>query len=216
MKTRSVSLAGVSVIALAAGAAWMGGWGSAPVAVLVSTAPAAAAAAAVSEGAFAVDAVHTSVVFRVQRVNGAPFYGRFDQISGSFSVEGSDGASGSLDITIPVTSVNSNNGNRDKHLRNADFFSAEEFPTATFKSTKFTAAGDKEWDVAGDLTIRGTTRPITARVKQTGTGPARGGGTMLGLDVQFKINRSEFGVNYGLQALGDEVQVMIGLEGVQK
>lgn len=213
MKTRHLCLAAVPALSLAAGAAIMAGWGSAPAAVL---APTAAAAAAVADGAFAVDGVHTSTVFRIQRINGAPFYGRFDQISGSFNLDASDAAKNSLDITIPVTSVNSNNDNRDKHLRNADFFSAEEFPNATFKATKFTAVGDKEWDVAGDLTIRGTTKPVTARIKQTGTGPARGGGTMLGLDVQLKINRSEFGINYGMQALADEVHLMIGLEGVRK
>ncbi|MDX2018504.1 MAG: YceI family protein [Planctomycetota bacterium] len=189
------------VAALGGAAAIMGAAGRAPQ-------PAAAAASA--DGAFKVDAVHSSVAFRIQRVNGAPFYGTFRQLSGEFNFEG---ANPSASFTIPVESIDSNNEGRDKHLKSPDFFSSKEFPNLTFKSTSIKKTGENTFELAGELTVRGTTKPITAKATQTGTGPARGGGTMIGYDVQFTIKRAEFGITYGPQALGDEVTVMVGLEG---
>lgn len=219
MKTCSMCIGGtITMIAAAgvAGALMLGGMGSATTAAPAVTAAVAATSTAAAEGDFAVDKVHSTVVFRVQRTAGAPFYGVFGEIDGSFNINHEDPSKSTINVTIPVASVNSNNAGRDKHLKNADFFSAEEFPNATFKATKFTKTGDKQYDVAGDFTLRGTTKPITIKVKETGTGPARGGGTAVGLDVQFSFKRSEFGVNYGLQALSDEITMMVGLEGVRK
>jgi polyisoprenoid-binding protein YceI len=212
-------LIGVSAIALLAaglgGTLLLGGMGQAQTAAPALVASATATTTS-EDAAFAVDKVHSTVVFRVQRVNGAPFYGTFTEIDGSLVINHDDPTKSSINVTIPVGSVDSNNAGRDKHLKNADFFSAEEFPNATFKSTKFTKTGEKQYDVTGDFTLRGTTKPITIKVKETGTGPARGGGTQIGLDVQFSFKRSEFGVNYGLQALSDEITMMVGLEGVKK
>ncbi len=173
-------------------------------------APQAASASAPADGAFKVDAVHSTVAFRIQRVNGAPFYGTFRQIDGTFNF---DGASPSASFTIPVESIDSNNEGRDKHLKSPDFFSSKEFPNLSFKSTSIKKTGDNTFELTGDLTVRGTTKPVTAKATQTGTGPARGGGTMIGYDVQFTIQRAEFGITYGPQALGDEVTVLVGLEG---
>ncbi len=219
MKTCSMCIGGTVMMVAAAGLAGvltLGGMGSAMTAAPAIATAAVANTGEAAEGAFAVDKVHSTVVFRVQRINGAPFYGVFGEIDGTFSINQEDLTKSTIDVTIPVASVNSNNAGRDKHLKAADFFSAEEFPNATFKATKFTKTGDKQYDVTGDFTLRGTTKPITIKVKETGTGPARGGGTALGLDVQFTFKRSEFGVNYGMQALSDEIAMMIGLEGVRK
>lgn len=167
-------------------------------------------------GAFAVDGVHSSVIFRIQRTGGAPFYGRFDEIKGSFLVDAADLSKSVIDVTVPTASVNSNNGGRDKHLKSQDFFSAEEFPELTFKSTSFKKVGEKEYEVAGNISLRGQSKPVTLKVKETGSGPARGGGTSLGLDISFTIKRSEFGVTKYLESLSDEVVLMVGLEGVKK
>lgn len=165
-------------------------------------------------GGFQIDPVHTTVIFKIQRNSGAPFYGRFDQVSGSFEL--SDAGAGSLEVTIPTASVNSNNPGRDKHLKSQDFFSAEEFPNLTFKSKSIKKTGEKSFEITGDLTARGQTKPVTVKAVQTGTGPARGGGTTIGYDVQFTMKRSEFGITKFGEMLGEEVTVMVGLEGVKK
>ncbi|MBM4108173.1 MAG: YceI family protein [Phycisphaerae bacterium] len=202
MKTCPMCVGAVA-LGLMGGAAAVMPWGS----------PRAAVAAPAAEDApFAVDRVHTSVVFRVQRTNGAPYYGRFNDVSGSFLLNHDDPGKSAIDISIDTGSVDTNSEGRNRHLRSADFFAAEEHPKATFKATGFTRVGEMEYDVAGDLTIRGTTRSITARVKQTGLGPARRG-VMCGLDVSFTIKRGEFGVSYGPGALSDEVRIMAGIEG---
>jgi polyisoprenoid-binding protein YceI len=203
---KSAALAAVLVTGSVTAAALLGGAG------LVQQ---GGSAPAVPEGTFRVDAVHSSVIFRIQRTTGAPFYGRFDQISGHFLLDGADLAKSVVDVSIPTASVNSNNSGRDKHLRSQDFFSAEEYPAMTFKSTSVKKSGDNAFEVSGNLTFRGQTKPLTFTAKQTGTGPARGGGTMIGYDLQFTIKRSDFGVTKYAESLGDDVTLMIGLEGVK-
>lgn len=203
MKTCRMCVGALALGLIGAGVA-VAPWGGAASAV--------ALAPAREDAPFAIDKVHTSVVFKVQRVNGAPFYGRFNDVSGSFLLNHDDPSKSVIDITIDTGSVDTNSQGRDRHLKSADFFAAEEQPKATFKATGFAKVGEMEYDVTGDLTIRGTTKPITARVKQTGMGAARRG-VMCGLDVTFAIKRAEFGVNYGPGALSDEVHIMAGLEG---
>ncbi len=167
-------------------------------------------------GAYKVDGVHSSVVFKCQRMSGAPFYGMMKKIEGSFLIDADKLDSSFVEVTIPTNSIESNNDGRNRHLLSADFFSAEEFPNLTFKSKSVKKTGEKTFEVAGDLTVRGTTKPVTITMKETGTGPTRGGGTAIGYDVGFTIKRAEFGVNYGEGALGEDIVIMAGLEGVRK
>jgi len=179
----------------------------------VNTTYAVAEDAPAAKGPFAVDGVHSSVVFKIQRSGGAPFYGRFNKLEGSFLFDDADLAKSMIDVTVPTDSVDSNNQGRDRHLKSADFFSAEEFPKMTFKSNSFAKASDKTYTVNGNLTFRGVTKPVTVTVRETGTGPARGGGTAFGADASFTFKRSDFGMSYMPDSLGDEVIVMVGLEG---
>lgn len=185
--------------------------------VLLTAAPQPATAQApAASGAFAVDGVHSSVIFRAQRTIGAPFYGRFNKLDGSFLIDEANLSTSFIDVTIPADSVDSNNQNRDRHLKSADFFSAEEFPTLAFKSKSVAKTGDKTFAVTGDLTFRGKTKEVVLTAKQTGTGDARGGGTAIGYDIAFSFKRADFGMTYMPDALADEIQIMVGLEGVRK
>lgn len=167
-------------------------------------------------GGFSVDAVHSSVVFKVRHQGVANFYGRFNDVSGSFLIDPDKPEAGSFDITIAAESVDTNSDNRDKHLRSADFFSAKEFPTITFKSTSMTRTADAAFDVTGDLTLRGTTKPITAKVAYGGTTKGRRG-EVAGIEATFTIKRSDFGVSYMVgPGLSDEVALIVSLEGERK
>lgn len=221
MRTCPLCVAGLSIL-LGAGAltAYNAATSrAAAVEAKASTALAATAGTAASAdapaGTFQLDASHTSVVFKIQRIGGAPFYGRFDKSAGSITLD-ADVAKSSLEVNIPTDSINSNSSGRDRHLKSNDFFSAAEFPNLSFKSKSFKKLSDTTYEVAGELSLRGKTLPLTVKLTQTGTGPARGGGTQVGFESTFTIKRSDFGMTYLSQGLGDEVTVMLGLEGVQK
>ncbi|MBL8764967.1 MAG: YceI family protein [Phycisphaerae bacterium] len=181
-----------------------------------ASARASGTGAPAAEGAFKVDAVHSSVVYRVKHLNVSNFYGRFGKVEGSFALNKADPGKSELSVTIPTDSIDSNNAKRDGHLKSQDFFSAKEFPTITFKGKAFTKKSDTAWEVVGDISLKGVTKPITVTVEDTGTGKGmRGQGEIAGVASTFTIKRSEFGMNYMLDGLSDEVTIMVGLEGAR-
>ena len=166
--------------------------------------------------AWKIDPGHSSAIFRVQHLKAAPFYGRFNSISGSFSLGEGDGAM--VEVEIATDSVDSGNVQRDKHLKNTDFFSAKEFPKLTFKSKSMKKVGADEYEVVGDLTLRGKTREIQVMAQHTGTAEVHPRfGKRTGVETTFTIDRSDFGIDYGLEGdvLGDEVRITIALEGMK-
>jgi polyisoprenoid-binding protein YceI len=169
-----------------------------------------------ASGAYTVDGVHSNAHFKVQHLGAGMFWGRFDDVKGSMNY--TPGPTGTLDfdIQIPIAGVHSGNDNLDKHLLSPDFFNATEFPEMAFKSTKASPAGNGLWKVDGDLTLLGTTKPVSAMVEFTGAAD-KGRGMRIGFEAAFTIKRSEFGMSYGVESgsLGDKVVVVVGLEGVK-
>ncbi len=162
---------------------------------------------------YIIDGGHSSVLFRVMHKKTAPFYGRFNEISGKFSIE-DDPTKSSFDVSIKTDSIDSNNKKRDGHLKSPDFFNAREFPTLTFKSTKVEKGKDGGLKVTGDLNCHGVTKSITIDVEITGSNDGPRGSTK-GIETMFMIKRSEFGVSYGLEGgmLGNDVKIIVALEG---
>lgn len=168
-------------------------------------------------GAFELDAVHSAVVYRVKHMDVAYFYGTFDKMEGAFSIDPANLDATNVTIKIDAESVDSNNKGRDDHLKGPDFFSVKEFPDITFTSTKATKTGADTFDLAGNLTFRGVTKPITAKGTFTGKGAGRRGGEIAGLEAKFTIKRSDFGNNYMVgKGLSDEVDLIVSLEGARK
>lgn len=199
----------LALVLLAGGAAVL--TASAP-ATIAAPAPAPAKAADV----FTVDAVHSSVVFRIKHMNVAPFYGRFNNAAGAFNLDFAKPEGSVLDVSVKTEDVDTANAGRDKHLKSEDFFSAKEYPTISFKGKAFKKTGDATMEVTGDLTLHGVTKPVTAMVEATGTGKGRGGEAIAGLEAKFTIKRSDFGMTNMVGPIGDEVNLMIGLEGAKK
>jgi len=162
---------------------------------------------------FDVDPVHSSVVFRINHLGVAPFYGRFNEMEGSFDL--ADG--GSVSVTVMAESVDTNNENRDNHLRNPDFFNAKQFPEITFESTSVKSTGDDTYEVEGELTMLGTTKPVTATFTKIGEGERGRFGYRAGIETEVTIKRSDYGMTFYLDngALGDEVKLLIALEGTR-
>jgi len=181
--------------------------------MLAAQAPATATTPAGPQ-VFTIDDVHSMALFRVHHLGAGQFWGRFNEVSGNFAFEQGKAEGLRFDVTIKTESVDSGNADLDKHLRSPDFFSTKDFPAMTFKSTKATKTGDGTYDVVGELTMRGVTKPVTAKVEFCGMRDM-GRGPKAGFEATFTIKRSEFGVNYGVDkgAIGDDVKVVVGLEG---
>ena len=173
-------------------------------------------AASTAAGSYKVDGTHSSVIFRVMHMNVAPFYGRFNEISGTFDFDPDDASKLTIDVQIKAESIDTHSSRRDGHLKGPVFFNAKEYPTIRFKSRKATKDGAKRYKVAGDLTLHGVTRPVTLSVEHTGSGKNRRGAAIEGFEVTCTVKRSEFGMKFMLGGLSDEVRLMAGIEGARR
>lgn len=167
---------------------------------------------------YQIDAGHSSLLFRIKHLNVAYFYGRFNEMSGSFQFDAQAPENSKIELEVKTESIDSNNANRDRHLKSPDFFSAKQFPTVTFKSTRFEKTETENiYKLTGELSLHGVTKEITANVEHTGSGQASEKfGYRSGFHSVFTIKRSDFGMNYMEGLLGDEVQITLSLEGTKK
>ncbi|MFA6954908.1 MAG: YceI family protein [Thermoanaerobaculia bacterium] len=166
---------------------------------------------------YVVDTAHSEVSFRVRHlVTNVP--GRFTDFSGNINLEPKNLTKSTVDFTIQATSVDTDNADRDKHLRTEDFFFVEKYPTLTFKSEKIVKKGKDEYEVTGTLTMRGVSKRITVPVEFGGLSKDPWGNEKAGFSVEFKVDRKEFGINFnktldqGGVMLGDEVKIALNLE----
>ena len=144
--------------------------------------------------------------------------GQFDDYAGTIEFDPADAKSFKADATIQVTSINTHVDGRDKHLRSADFFDAEKFPTITFQATQLEAKGGENYNITGSLTIRGVTKTIV--IPSTISGPVKSpfGASVIGLSGEAEINRQDFGVSWskamdnGGLVVGDIVKLKINIE----
>jgi len=176
---------------------------------------AVAAAPAFAADTYAVDPGHSAVLFSTSHLGISNTHGRFNGIDGTLTWDASDLTKSAINITIKTESVDSGNEKRDQHLRSADFFNAKQMPTATFVSKSFTKIDDSTYAVAGDLTLVGTTKPITVNVKKIGEGKDPWGGYRIGFETSFTIKSADFNIK-GVPGVGEEVALTFGLEGVKK
>jgi polyisoprenoid-binding protein YceI len=171
-------------------------------------------------GTWAIDPVHSEVGFTIRHFGVSKVRGRFDKFEGSI-VTAEDPSASTVTANIDVTSINTNQEQRDAHIRSADFFDVENHPTLTFVSTGIKQDGD-EYSLAGDLTIRGVTKPVVLALELNGFGPDPYGGTRVGFSATTEINRHDFGVSFngpipgvpGGVILSDKVTINLEIEGV--
>ncbi len=175
------------------------------------------ATSAQAQDTFTVDAAHSSIIFRIKHLNTSYSYGRFNDISGSFAIDKKSPAKSSLNLEVKTASVDTANAQRDTHLKGPDFFNVKQFPTATFKSKSVKLGGAPgTMDVTGDLTINGVTKPVKATIELTGEGPTPFKDYRAGLETTLTLKRSDFGIKFMPEGVGDEVKLVVSLEGVKK
>jgi len=173
-------------------------------------------AAHAEETVYAIDPVHSTVLLKVNHLGVADAYGRFNELAGEVRHNAEDPAQGKIKFTVQAVSIDTNNEDRDKHLRGPDFFNAGEFPELTFESTAIEKKSDTDYRVTGDFTVRGTTKPVTFDFQVGGTGKNMQGQDIFGGGATFTVKRSDFGIDYLPQALGDDVTVIVSLEGIKQ
>ncbi len=168
-----------------------------------------------------IDPAHSAAEFKVKHMMISNVKGKFSGISGVLNRNDADHTRSSLDVSIDVGTVNTQDAQRDGHLKSADFFDVEKFPKMTFKSTHIEKKGDG-FAVTGDLTIHGVTKPVILNVEEVSE-PTKDpwGNTRIGLEATGKVNRKDFGLTYNaaLEAggvlVGEEVSITLDVQFVK-
>jgi polyisoprenoid-binding protein YceI len=164
-----------------------------------------------------VDPVHSTMVFKVKHLGTSNFYGRFNDISGNFVFDPGEPKKSSVAIEVKAESIDTNNAKRDQHLKGPDFFAVKQFPAIAFKSADVKKSPDGSFEVKGQLTLHGVTKDLTLKVEQTGSGKDPfGAGKRTGFETTFKVKRSDFGMKFMPEAIGDEIDVIVSLECTSK
>jgi len=176
----------------------------------------AAAPTPAPAGTYRIDSVHSGAFFEVGRAGGiSRFMGRFKDISGELQVDVPERSR--VKVDIKTDSVDSNSEALDRHLKSPDFFNAVQFPTLSFTSTAMTLNAEGEGSLAGNLTLRGVTKPVTFKLRHVGTGRGMRGETRAGYVATATIKRSEFGMTYGTPGSAiDEVDLRINIEAIRQ
>jgi polyisoprenoid-binding protein YceI len=169
-------------------------------------------------GTWSIDQVHSDVSFTVRHMMVSKVRGRFGAFSGTI-VTADNPLESSVTAEIELASIDTNNAQRDEHIRSADFFEVEKFPTMTYTSTSVRQNGD-DYVLDGKLTLKGVTKDVALKLELNGFGPDAYGGTRAGFSASAEISRSEFGVDIHLPmdgggvVIGDKVTISLEIEAV--
>jgi polyisoprenoid-binding protein YceI len=171
-----------------------------------------------NEHTYTIDPNHSSVRFWVRHLMISKVHGEFSSISGTVIGSFEDAANARVEVTIEAAGLNTGNEARDAHLTSPDFLDVEQFPAITFKSTSISKTGEDSYDVTGDLTMHGVTRPVTLKTEVTPEIPSPFGGFKVGVSSTATIDRGQFGMTWnqaiesGGVMVGKEIHLMIDLE----
>jgi polyisoprenoid-binding protein YceI len=184
-----------------------------------TTATANSTTATAATSVWNIDPSHSVAEFKVRHMMISYVRGEFSGLSGVLKLDESDYTNSTVDVTIPIASVKTVDERLDAHLKNADFFDVETFPTLTFKSTKIRSMGGRDYAVTGDLSIHGITKSVTLNVNDVSE-PSNDpwGNLRIGLSASAKVNRKDFGIvwNTALDSggvlVGDEVAIALDVQ----
>jgi len=176
-------------------------------------------ATAAAEERYRIDPLHTYPNFKVSHLGFSTMHGRFGRTTGTL-VLSEDRRSGSVEVVIDAASIDTGFKKRDDHLRSPDFLNAAEFPEIRFRSTEARLGPDGKGTVKGELTIAGVTRPVTLKVTHMHCGinpiDPKKREWRCGFDAEATIRRSDFGVDYALPLIGDELHLELEVEAVRE
>jgi len=168
-----------------------------------------------------IDKAHSSIGFSVRHLVVSKTRGDFDEFTGMMNFDGKNLEAGSVEFTIQTTSIDTDNEDRDKHLRSDDFFSVEKFPEMVFKSKKIVKGDGDSFKLIGDLTIRDVTKEVTFEVEFNGVVTDPWGGTRAGFSAESTIDRKDFNITWsktldgGGLVVGDDVKIIVEVEWIK-
>jgi polyisoprenoid-binding protein YceI len=166
-----------------------------------------------------IDPAHSSAEFKVKHMMISNVKGTFSGLSGTLIEHATDSTLSSVEASIPLATISTGDAQRDGHLKSAEFFDADKYPTLNFKSTKVVKKGEAEYEVTGDLTVHGVTKPVKFAVEgPSAPGKDPWGNTRIGLSATTKINRKDFGLEWnaaletGGFLVGDDVTITLEVQ----
>ncbi|MEU0578258.1 YceI family protein [Streptomyces griseoincarnatus] len=173
-------------------------------------------------GDYELDPAHTTIGFVARHAMVTNVKGHFAEFSGTLHLDGADPSSSTASIDVVMDTIDTGNADRDGHLKSADFFKIDEFPTMTFRSTKAEALGGDDYRITGDLTILGTTRPITIDLEFNGAAKDPFGNERVGFEGKTEILRSEWGLTWnaaletGGMLVSDKIKLVFDISAIRK
>lgn len=174
-----------------------------------TTPPGAPDVSRVAAGTYKVDGGHTQVLFTVNHLGFSDYTGQFTQPTGTLVLDPKNAAKDKVEIVFPIDKVSTTVVALDEHLKKPEFFDAAKYPEGRFVSTKVTVSG-KSATIAGDLTLKGVTKPVVLAVRFVGAGANfMNKKTNVGFAATTTIKRSDFGISYGIPLVSDEVKLVI-------
>jgi polyisoprenoid-binding protein YceI len=165
---------------------------------------------------YKLDPAHTSVVYRVKYQDVTFVYGRFNGPTGSFVYDEAAPANSAIEMQVDANNIDTAVAKRDNHLKSPDFFNAAEHPLVTFKSTSVKKINGDTYQVSGNLTLLGKSRQLTVNAKHTGSGKDPWGNFRRGFEASFTIKRSDFGMDFMLGGVSDEVAITVSVSGIRQ
>jgi polyisoprenoid-binding protein YceI len=165
---------------------------------------------------YELEPVHTQILFFCDHLGFSKSQGEFLEFDGSFTFKPENPESSSAEITIQTASIDMDNQKWNDHMKNEDFFDVESFPTMTFKSTRVESISAGKMHLYGELTLLDQTHPVTLKVTHNKSGVHPFSGKYIaGFSATTSIKRSQYGMTYGLPALGDDIEVRLEVEGIK-
>ncbi|MEU8920707.1 YceI family protein [Kitasatospora sp. NPDC048545] len=172
-------------------------------------------------GDWAIDTTHSEIGFSVRHAMVTNVKGRFTEYDGKLHLDGSTPHNSSADLVIKVASIDTNQAQRDEHLRTGDFFAAETFPEIRFRSTSTEQLDDDTYRMTGELTIKDTTRPVVLDLEYTGSATDAYGAERVGFEGRTVVDRTAFGLTYnaaletGGVLIGEKVKLSFDISAVK-
>ncbi len=165
---------------------------------------------------YKIDPVHSTLLFRIKHLGVSWFHGRIDDVQGNFTFDPDKPEASSVTAEVKAENVDTHDAQRDDDLRSPGFFAVAQFPTISFRSTAVKKVDATHYDVTGDFTLHGFTKPLTIRMEKGGEGKDPWGGYRMGFEGVVVVRRSEFGMTKMLDGLSDEVTLTIAIEGAKE
>ncbi|WP_183557676.1 YceI family protein [Mucilaginibacter sp. SP1R1] len=165
-----------------------------------------------------IDPMHSEVQFKVKHLVISTVSGFFKSFEGELITDNDDFENAEVSFSLDINSIDTNQSQRDEHLKSAEFFDAEKYPKISFKSTSLTKTDDDEFELKGDLTIKDVTKAVTLNAEFGGSAADFYGNTKAGFEITGKVNRKDFGLTWdgvteaGSIVVGEDIKLLINVQ----